>query len=94
VKDAMPSSVIQIMFFDPEARIVDVVFRSKGVTYRYFEVSRAEWAAFLAAGSKGTYLNQVFKARHRDAKLGKGEGISRGTAGVEWWPRAADARLG
>ncbi len=83
----MPSSVIQIMFYDPQARVVDVVFRAKHVSYRYFEVSRADWDAFLAAGSKGTYLNQVFKAKHRDAKLAKGEGMGRRTPGVEWWPR-------
>lgn len=84
----MPSSVIQIMFFDPQAGIVDVVFRARHATYRYFEVSRAEWDGFLAADSKGTYLNQVFKARHRDRKLARGEGMNRRTPGVEWWPRA------
>ena len=68
----MPSSVIQIMFYDPQAGVVDVVFRARHVTYRYLGVSRADWEEFLAAPSKGTYLNQVFKARHRDVKLAVG----------------------
>ena len=84
----MPSSVMEIMFFDPQAGIVDVVFRARHATYRYFEVSRADWDEFLAADSKGTYLNQVFKARHRDRELAQGEGMSRRMPGVEWWPRA------
>ena len=84
----MPSSVIQIMFYDPQARVVDVIFRAKHVTYRYFDVSRGDWDEFLAASSKGTYLNQVFKAQHRDVKLGAGEGLTRKTPEVEWWPRS------
>jgi KTSC domain len=31
--------------------------------YRYFDVPTEEYAAFMAAESKGTYLNQVFKPR-------------------------------
>jgi hypothetical protein len=29
--------------------------------YRYFDVPEEEYVAFMAAESKGTYLNQVFK---------------------------------
>jgi hypothetical protein len=31
--------------------------------YRYFDVPGEEYAALMAAESKGTYLNQVFKSR-------------------------------
>ena len=87
----MPSSVIQIMFFDPQVGAVDIVYRAGRGTYRYFGVSAEEWAAFRAAGSKGTHLNEVFKEKHpRFARLAKGEGMSRKTAGVEFWPRAAE----
>ena len=87
----MPSSVIQIMFYDPQARVLDVVYRLGRGTYRYFDVERASWEAFRAAPSKGTHLNEVFKERHpRYAKLAKGEGMSRKTEGVEFWPRASD----
>ncbi len=87
----MPSSVIQIMFYDPQARVVDVVYRHGRGTYRYWDVAAEEWAAFRTAPSKGTYLNEVFKERYaRYAKLAKGEGMSRNTAGVEFWPRAAE----
>ena len=31
--------------------------------YRYFDVPPEDYAAFMAANSKGTYLNEVFKPR-------------------------------
>ena len=87
----MPSSVVQIMFHDPQARVVDVVYRHDRGTYRYWDVTPEEWLAFRNAPSKGTYLNEVFKERHpRYSKLAKGEGMSRKTPGVEFWPRAGE----
>ena len=87
----MPSSVIQIMFYDPQARVLDVVYRQGRETYRYFDVTQDEWQAFRTAPSKGTHLNEVFKERHpRYARLTKGEGMSRKTADVEFWPRMAE----
>jgi hypothetical protein len=44
-------------------RELEIEFRASGDVYRYFEVPSEEYAAFMAAESKGTYLNQVFKAR-------------------------------
>jgi hypothetical protein len=34
-----------------------------GEVYQYFDVPAAEYTAFLAADSKGTYLNRQFKTR-------------------------------
>ena len=59
----MPSSVIKGMRYAPERRLLEIVFRGDRGMYRYFEVPVAEWAAFCAAASKGTYLNEVFKAK-------------------------------
>ena len=42
---------------------LEVKFRQSGSVYRYFGVSAEEHAEFMAAESKGTYLNQVFKQR-------------------------------
>jgi len=39
-----------------------------GEVYRYFDVPAEEYAAFLTADSKGTYLNQQFKPRARSRK--------------------------
>lgn len=52
------------MLYSPERRTLDIVFRGTGGSYRYLEVSPEEWQAFRRASSKGTYLNQVFKALH------------------------------
>lgn len=60
----MPSSVIAAMGYDPESQVLTIVFRGGRGTYRYFDVPLAEWEAFMASGSKGTYLNEVFKTRN------------------------------
>jgi hypothetical protein len=59
----MPSSVILAMQYDSRRRELYIAFRGKREIYRYFDVSIEEWREFLEAGSKGTYLNQVFKRR-------------------------------
>jgi hypothetical protein len=59
----MPSSVIAAMFYNDETRILTIVYRGKRGVYRYFDVPPEEFAAFRAAPSKGTYLNEIFKTR-------------------------------
>ncbi len=44
-------------------RILEIEFRENGNIYDYFDVPAEEYTAFLSAQSKGTYLNQTFKAR-------------------------------
>jgi len=60
----MPSSVILGMRYQPDMRILTIAFRNRRGTYRYFEVPEAEWLAFRKSGSKGTYLNEVFKSKN------------------------------
>jgi hypothetical protein len=57
------SSSIASMGYAPRNRVLGVEFRQFGEIYRYLDVPTAEYAAFLAADSKDTYLNQVFKPR-------------------------------
>jgi hypothetical protein len=59
----MPSKVIQTMHYDPDRQELLIVFRGSRGTYRYFDVPAEEWEAFLAAESKGTYLNRIFKQK-------------------------------
>jgi hypothetical protein len=59
----MPSSVILAMRYEPVREELVIVFRGRGVAYRYFDVPIDEWESFLEAESKGTYLNRVFKAK-------------------------------
>lgn len=58
----MPSSVIRSMQYHPRERTLDIAFRDGRGVYRYFDVPEREWQAFRSAPSKGTYLNQTFKA--------------------------------
>lgn len=59
----MPSSVIAAMHYDPARSVLTVVFQGHRGKYRYFGVPPTEWAAFEAAASKGTYLNEIFKPK-------------------------------
>ena len=43
--------------------MLELEFRQSGEVYQYFDVPAEEHAAFLAADSKGTYLNLQFKPR-------------------------------
>ena len=57
------SSSIAVLGYDPEGCVLEIEFRQSGQIYRYFGVPAAEYAAFLSAESKGSYLNQEFKQR-------------------------------
>jgi hypothetical protein len=60
----MPSSVLLRMRYQPVAQVLEVVFRGGRGAYRYFDVPMEEWVAFRTSGSKGTYLNEVFKTKN------------------------------
>ena len=57
------SSSIFSIGYEAATRELEIEFRESGDVYRYFDVPGEEYAAFMAAESKGTYLNQVFKGR-------------------------------
>ncbi len=84
----MPSSVILAMRYEPAREELMIVFRGKGVAYRYFDVPTEEWEAFLEAESKGTYLNRVFKQKeHPYEKTDESVGLSGRRVGelrLEW----------
>lgn len=70
------SSSIASIGYEPATHQFEIEFRESGDVYRYADVPKEEYAAFLAADSKGTYLNQVFKLRNYPYLLvshGKGE---------------------
>jgi hypothetical protein len=58
---AINSTSIASIGYEPLQHQLEIEFRDSGEVYRYFGVSAEEYAAFLKAESKGTYLNQVFK---------------------------------
>ncbi len=60
----MPSSVIAAMSYNDEARTLTIVYRGNRGVYRYLDVPPEEFSAFRGAPSKGTYLNEIFKAKH------------------------------
>ncbi len=68
------SSSIASIGYEAATRELEIEFRESGDVYRYFDVPEEEYAAILAADSRGTYLNQVFKERNYRYRL-----VSRGT---------------
>ncbi len=62
----MESESIASIGYNASRNELEIEFRQSGSVYRYFGVSAVEYIEFMAAESKGTYLNQVFKLReHR-----------------------------
>ncbi len=55
------STTVGSLGYDVERRMLEVEFLEDGDVYRYFDVPAWEFDQFLAAESKGRYLNQVFK---------------------------------
>lgn len=90
----MPSSVISSMHFDAAHRTLTIVYRGKRGIYRYYDVSSDEYAEFCAAYSKGTYLNQTFKARqHPYERLPASSGVP-GVGNACWPQKRAGASAG
>ena len=68
------STSIASIGYLPSERELEIKFRVSGDVYRYFDVLVEEYVAFMAAESKGTYLNQVFKPReHRYVVVSEGK---------------------
>ena len=70
-RKAVDSGTIASIGYEPRRCELDVEFLESGDVYRYFEVSGQEHSEFTAAESKGTYLNQVFKAKGHPYRLVK-----------------------
>jgi hypothetical protein len=56
------SSSVDQIGFDEDAAEVHVIFKS-GRHYIYSEVSLEVWSQFRDSSSKGTFVNQEFKAK-------------------------------
>jgi len=70
---AVDSESIASIGYSPVNCELDIEFRESGDVYRYLEVSSDEHTEFMAAESKGKYLNQIFKAKEHPYRV-----VSRG----------------
>jgi hypothetical protein len=61
------SSSIASIGYAPRERVLELEFRQSGEVYQYFDVPAEEYTAFLAADSKGTYMNQ--QLNHGDTAI-------------------------
>lgn len=60
---SVDSSSIAGIGYAREQQVLELEFRQSGEVYQYFDVPAEEHTAFLAADSKGAYLNLHFKPR-------------------------------
>ena len=63
-REPIESDVIASIGYDPVWKVLEIEFRQTRDIYDYFDVPPAEHTAFLAAESKGAYLNTIFKSRN------------------------------
>jgi 2-C-methyl-D-erythritol 2,4-cyclodiphosphate synthase len=62
-RTSVDSTGISAIGYDPARQELEIEFRESGDLYLYFGVPVEEYEAFMAEGSKGTYLNKAFKSR-------------------------------
>jgi hypothetical protein len=62
-RQSVDSSSITSIGYDAAWHMLEIEFKDTGEIYLYFDVPAEEYAAFLQAPSKGTYLNQTFKKK-------------------------------
>ncbi len=64
----MPSSVVDRVVYDPEKKVLTVVFQS-GKVYAYKGVPEGVFLSFRSARSKGRYLNNYIKSKYEFEEL-------------------------
>jgi hypothetical protein len=82
------SSQIDAVAYTPETKQLFIVFKPKGSVYRYFDVPEAEFEAFKAAKSIGTFFGERIKGKDKANPLYKFERVATGKEEFEaWWER-------
>lgn len=46
-------------------RILEIEFRSNGAVYQYLNVPPIEWSRFMAAASKGNFVQTILATRYK-----------------------------
>lgn len=67
-REPLDSSSLRSAGYDPAAHVLEVEFRNGGV-YQYLQVPDEEFEEFIAAPSKGRYLNTEIKSRYPSRRL-------------------------
>jgi hypothetical protein len=67
-REYVTSTSVEWIDYDASARTLEIAFASGGV-YRYFDVPPDACDELRAAESKGRFVNEVVKKRHRYTRL-------------------------
>jgi len=69
IRQAVSSSDISSIGYDPTSRTLDIEFNSGG-TYQYFNVPESTYNALMSAASHGSYFHHHIKDHYRWTKKG------------------------
>ena len=61
--DTVESSMLHAIGYDPELRVLEVIFNSGGI-YLYRDVPQDVYDALMSADSKGQYFHEVIRERY------------------------------
>jgi hypothetical protein len=61
--DTVESSMLHAVGYDPELRVLEVIFNSGGI-YLYRDVPQDVYAGLMSADSKGQYFLEVVRQRY------------------------------
>jgi hypothetical protein len=89
---AVDSSCIAAIGYSEEWRLLGIRFRESGEVYLYFDVPFEEYTEFMAAESKGTYLNLVFKPKNHCYIIVNGHNNSLHHISIEYLHSGLDPR--
>ena len=67
--EKVDSSFISEASLDTKKRRMTVKFKRDGSTWVYFRVTKVTFSAFLTAESKGRFLNDEIKMKHRQIQV-------------------------
>jgi KTSC domain-containing protein len=67
----LDSEALLAVHYDAKRRRLRATFRESRRTYEYDGVTEAEYAALLAAPSRGAWFNQHIKPRHPCRQVGR-----------------------
>jgi hypothetical protein len=68
---ALESKMLAAAAYDDSKQILYLRFRNTGEVYRYFEVTAADYQAFLSAESKGRFFRSKIRDHFRYERMAK-----------------------
>jgi len=63
------STLVEKVFYDPDTKTLDAVFRRNGTRYRYYKVGAKRFCEFVLAKSMGKYFNEKIRSSYNYERI-------------------------